>query len=163
MSKMWIPLSMLALSMGSGAAQAQEPSADEQAVEELAARYEEAWKSGDAKAVADVYTEDATVIEPTGKMAQGRSEIEKVLAETLAMYEGSEIQIERTSLRFIKPGLAVSDGTWTVTGAAKPEKGEGPPMEGQYTVVATKQDSGWKLAASQGRVPVSPPPPSEQQ
>ena len=139
----------------------QDTAADEEAIEMLAATYTEGWKNGDAKTCASVYAPDADVMDFTGKSFKGREEIENSIAEVLVMYEGSEIELQKTAIRFVKPDLAVWDGTWEMTGVPETE-GQPPPTKGLSTVVAVKQEGGqWMLAHSLTSVPAAPPSTSQ--
>jgi uncharacterized protein (TIGR02246 family) len=150
---------VLAVSLGSTAL-SQDTAADAEAIEMLAAKYEEGWKNGDARGAASIYAADADIIDFMGRSFKGREGIEKSIAETLTMFEGSQIEIERTSIRFIKPDLAVWDGTWEITGLPEAE-GAPPPTKGLSTVVAVKQDDQWLLAYGVSSVPPPQPTPSE--
>ena len=145
----------LAFWLGSTAL-SQDTAADEEAIEMLAATYMEGWKNGDAKTCASVYAPDADVMDYTGKSFKGRDEIEKSIAETLAASEGSQIEIKRTAIRFVKPDLAVWDGTWEVTGVPETEE-QALPTNGLSTVVVVKQEGQWMLAYGLSSVPPEPP------
>jgi uncharacterized protein (TIGR02246 family) len=149
----------LAVLLGSPAL-TQDIAAAEEAIEMLATQYEEGWKNGDAQTCAAIYAPDADLIDFVGKSYKGRAEIEKSIADVLAMYPGSQIDIQKTAIRFVKPDLAVWDGTWEVTGVPETE-GPKPPTKGSNTVVIVKQDGQWLLAYGMSSVP--PPSPSTAQ
>jgi uncharacterized protein (TIGR02246 family) len=140
----------------------QDMSAEEKAVDAVAQRWAEAWDKGDLKAVSALYTADADFTDISGKLSKGPAEIEKALAQLrTTMYEGSKLTIQRTAIRFLKPSLAVVDGSWELSGAPKTE-GPAPPSKGTYTTVMVKQDDQWLLAAHRSRIPFSPPATSPQ-
>ena len=147
---------VLTVSLGSTTL-SQDTAADVEAIEKNAAIYEEGWKNGDAQAAASIYAPDAHSIGFTDQSFAGREEIEKNIAETLTLYEGSQIKIEKTSIRFIKPDLAVWDGTWEITGVPETE-GPAPPTKGLNTVVVVKQEGQWLIA--HGLTSVPPPLPT---
>jgi uncharacterized protein (TIGR02246 family) len=156
-----ILLTVVALAASFGiTALSQDTAAETEAIEMLATRYEEGWKNGDAQAAASVYTPDADIIDFFGRSFKGREEIGKSIAEVLTMYEGSQMNIETTSIRFIRPDLAVWDGTWEVTGVPEAEE-PAPPTKGLATVVAVKQEGQWLLAYGLSNVPPQPPPPGQ--
>jgi uncharacterized protein (TIGR02246 family) len=133
----------------------QDTAADEEAIEQLAVQYTEGWKNSDAKTCAAVYAPDADTIDFTGQVAKGREEIEKSIAEDLTTFEGTEIKLQRTGIRFVKPDLAVWDGTWEVTGVPE-AAAQQMPSKGLSTAVAVKQDGQWLIA--KGITSVPPPP-----
>lgn len=158
-SMLWIAIPILVLGIP---ALAQETAEDEAAIDMLTDKFTEAWANGDAKAIAALYAVDADRMEITGVISKGREEIETNVAEILSMYEGSQVKIERTSpIRFIKPNIAVWDGTWEIIGAPEVE-GEPPPTKGAGTVVAVKQNGQWLCAADRSRVPAAPPSTGQQ-
>ncbi|MFQ5789721.1 MAG: SgcJ/EcaC family oxidoreductase, partial [Acidobacteriota bacterium] len=93
----------------------------------------------------------------SGEAAKGQAAIEEILAGFLSgPYKGAQLTVETTSIRFIKPHLAVSDSRWEVSDVPEAE-GEQPPTKGLSTTVLVKEDDQWKLAAHRSRVPFSPP------
>ena len=153
-----ILLTVMALAVWVGStALSQDTAADEEAIQALASQYMEGWKNGDAATCAAIYAPDAESVDFFGRSHKGREEIEKSIAEVLTTVQGSELKLERTAIRFVKPDLAVWDGTWEITGAPEVE-GEQPPTKGLSFAVAVKQDDQWMLASGQTSVP--PPPPS---
>ena len=66
----------LAVSLGSVMV-AQDTTADEEAIAQLDDRYREAWSNRDAKAIAALYTEDASGVSHMGETVSGRMAIEE--------------------------------------------------------------------------------------
>ena len=153
---LWITVFML-VSAVSTPLLAQESTEDQEAVNALAPQWAEAWNRGDAKAIGDMYTDEADYIETTGQAFKGREAIVTAVAEMMStMCEGTEISIEMTSTRFIKPDLVVGDSNWEITGLPEAE-GEAPPSKGTATVVAVKQDGQWLITAHRSRIPAAAP------
>ncbi len=147
----------LAVSLGSVMV-AQDTTADEEAIAQLDDRYREAWSNRDAKAIAALYTEDASGVGAMGETVSGRMAIEEEEAKGFAeLPEGAQLEFEQLSLRFIRPTIAIADGTWVMSGLP-----EGAPAEGLYTVVFAKKDGEWLYAAGLSRVPVIPPSTEEE-
>lgn len=140
---------------------AQDTTADEEAIAQLDDRYREAWSNRDAKAIAALYTEDASGVGAMGETVSGRMAIEEEEAKGFAeLPEGAQLEFEQLSLRFIRPTIAIGDGAWTMSGL--PEAEGGPPTEGLYTVVLAKKDGEWLYAAGLSRVPMVPPSTEEE-
>lgn len=110
-----------------------------------AKRYEEAWNSHNAKVVAALYAEDATVQMPDlGEPIKGRTEIEKSIAGYFQAFP--DLKSETTSMvaegnKFVIEGKM----TGTNSGAMKGSKGEMPATNQKidipYVMVATLNDS----------------------
>jgi uncharacterized protein (TIGR02246 family) len=135
---------------------AQDTAADEEAIRQLDERYGEAWNNRDAKALAQLFTEDADVIDVDGEAVTGHMAIEENFVEEFSSRpEGARLDFEAVSIRFIRPTIAVADGAWAITGL--PEAEGGPPAQGLYTTVYIMKDGQWLIAADRSRVPMVPP------
>ena len=81
---------------------------EEEAIVKETTAFAEAWRKGDAKAVASFFTEDAVRVGAFGDIQNGRAEIEaaydKLLHQTMP---GAELKQERGSVRMISAELAV--------------------------------------------------------
>jgi uncharacterized protein (TIGR02246 family) len=156
--RIWISIVAI-LGIVSGTSWAQDTAADEEALDELHQSYKQAWENRDAAAIAALYTEDADTISETGEVASGRMAIQEAIQKELAeVPEGAHLELEHLSTQFVRPTVAVADGTWEVTGIPAPPEGQqGMPTKGLYTVVLVKQDGTWRVAASRGRIPMMPP------
>jgi uncharacterized protein (TIGR02246 family) len=154
----------LVLAAAPGLAQAQErtvgvPSsfgsaADEAALREWLTQYIAAWNASDAAKMETFYADDATIVDEWGKEIKGRAAIVKDFAESRALddFKGATIAITADTIRFIRPDLAVSQGTYTVTGGKLPPEG----LKGHYQNVAVKQGGSWKTVTL--HLAAMPPP-----
>ncbi|MGH7820318.1 MAG: YybH family protein [Candidatus Binatia bacterium] len=125
----------------------------EGAVDAVAQKYADAWKAGDAAACASLYSDDADVIGLDGVTAKGKAAIQESLAQSLATFPGSSLQIVRTGIHVVSPDVVVSDGTWEITGGQRQPAAEGAPTKGFYTVVLTKEGDTWQIVANRSKVP----------
>jgi uncharacterized protein (TIGR02246 family) len=123
----------------------------EQALDALAQKYTESWNAGDAAGCASVYSDDADVVDFMGMSAKGKAAIQESLTKTLGTFPGTSIQLVRTGIHPVSADVAVSDGTWEITGGTP---ADGAPTRGFYTVVVAKQGETWLLVA--GRTKVAP-------
>ena len=117
-------------------------SADEAAIRQTGDTYEKAYGAADAKSIAAHFTPDAEYIDEQGNVHQGRAAIEAAMTAHFAENSGCQIEINISSIRFISPGVAVEDGTTTVT-----PSGGAETVHSHYTAVHVKADGKW-LAAS---------------
>jgi uncharacterized protein (TIGR02246 family) len=126
------------------------------AMEKLRSDYEQAWKNGDAKALATLYTEDCLSVNQFGVVTRGRAGIEKLMTENFAgPYKGSTIAIKLGAAQAVTPDIAVGEGTYSVLGAGP----DGKPMtwRGHYVNTLIKKGNAWLIAGNTGFVPQRPP------
>src|SRR5438270_6984394 len=109
---------------------AADQSADEAAIRALEARQPEAWNQHDAKAYADLFTEDGDCVNVVGWWWKGRAEIEKKLTDAYVfVFAQSVLKVAEVNVRFVNPELAVVHLRWTMTGARTPQ-GLPTPQQG---------------------------------
>ncbi len=123
-------------------ATASQPSADEAAIRQSGATYVTAFNQADSKEVADHYTNDAEYIDEAGRLIQGRKAIEESMKSFFAANPDSKIELNIGSIRMIGPGVAIEDGTTTVTRAKNAE-----PATSRYTAVHLKNAGKWLVAS----------------
>jgi uncharacterized protein (TIGR02246 family) len=107
----------------------------------------DAWAAGDAEAFAELYTDDATVVQP-GTHKKDKGEIRTMMAAGFAgPLKGSRVLDEPQSVRFLGAGAAVvvSEGGVIMAGH------DDVPAERMVraTWALTKQDGQWLVAAYQ--------------
>jgi len=111
------------------------------AIEQLGARFSEAYARGDMKAVAAFYTEDAIAFPPGGEMTKGRPAIQQMWQSTM----DSGVK----SLAFTVVDVGASGDLAHETGTAElkiqPAGKEATTAKVKYVVVWKKQPDGWKL------------------
>jgi uncharacterized protein (TIGR02246 family) len=106
-----------------------------------------AWTNHDAKAFAEVFTEQGTMIMP-GVFRKGRNEIEKFMAAGFAgPYRGSQVIGEPIDLRFHGNEDAVVVTRGGVLRAGQAELTPGQTVHATWVVI--KKDGRWQLAAYQ--------------
>jgi uncharacterized protein (TIGR02246 family) len=102
--------------------------------------YEEAYAKGDAKTLADFFTEDAEYTAEDGRTIRGRAEIEGAIRAALAERKGGNLAINMESVRMLAPGVLLEKGTTTVTPT------DGDVSESLYTAIYVKKDGEWKIS-----------------
>jgi len=123
-------------------------SADEEAIRNTSDTYAKAYAAGDAKAVAAHFTADAEYVDEQGNLFEGRQAIEEALMAFFADNSGYQLSIEIDTIRFVGPGVAIEDGTTTLT---SPE-GEATDYC-HYTVVHVKTAGKWLAASVREQAP----------
>ena len=122
--------------------------ADEAAIRLIDDAFLKAYGRGDAKAVAAFFTADAEYVDELGNVFQGRTAIENSMIEFFAENPGCRISMNIDTIRFISPGIAIEDGTTTITRT----EGE-PTVESLYTAVHVKTDGKWLAASVRDHAP----------
>lgn len=122
-------------------------SADEDAIRETAESYAKAFRDGDAKAAASHFTVDAEYMDEHGNTYEGRKAIEELLAECFKRNPEADMEIDIGEIRFISPGVAVEDGSLTVS------QDDGDTIDTQYTAIHVKTDGKWQVASVREKSP----------
>jgi uncharacterized protein (TIGR02246 family) len=80
------------------------------------------WNKNDYKAMAALFADDASLINPLGRIAKGRAQIEKLYAdEQTGPFKGSHFSSDCTSgVQFAKPDVAIVTCTFEVKVASCP-------------------------------------------
>ncbi len=118
------------------------------------------WNKNDYKAMAAMFADDADLINPLGRVAKGKAEIEKLYQdEQTTAFKGSHFTSDcAAGLHVIKPDVAVVTCSFTVTGGKLPDSKPMPPLKGIYTATMVKANNRWQVVAGRPMIPVTPPP-----
>ena len=127
---------------------------DEKALQEQNEAFVAAFNRGDIKAVVEAYAPDADFLSAQGQRVKGRDALEKYFAKRFAESKGLKLQHSDSSIRFLKPDVAIADGTWEITG-----RPQGNPARGHYTAILMKRDGQWLVVYDRPMVPVQPSKP----
>lgn len=120
-----------------------------------------AWNNHDAKEMSEIWAADGDLINPFGRMAHGRAEIEKLFQdEHSGALKHSTFKITNSSIRFLESEIAVVDSDAEITGIVNPDGTPGPTMNPHLTAVMKKSAGKWWMIS--GRAfsylrPSSPP------
>jgi len=108
----------------------------------MAEAFVEAFRKGDAQAMAAFWAPDADYIDLNGREVQGRDAIVADYAELFRTNKGLDLRIEVHSLRFPTPDTAIEDGVTSVFGPSGTL-----PSRARYTNTLIKRDGKWLLAS----------------
>ena len=153
-------LILATVACGTGSSAGADSVSGEAEIRNLQARQAEAWNRHDAKAYADLFTEDADVVNVVGWWWKGRPQIESRLTAAFAyVFRDSTMTIAEVHVRFLTPETAIAHVLWTMAGARTPP-GIPEPRQGIQTQVLEKREGGWRIAAFQNThsVPETPFP-----
>lgn len=117
--------------------------ADRAAVQKAIDAFEEAFKKGDAKAVAALWTENGESREATGETFRGRAAVEKAYAEFFKANAGAKVEVLVKSVRFPAKDMAVEEGLVRQTRGPKDL-----PGTTSYVTIHAREGGQWKIALS---------------
>lgn len=165
MQRFWIALAV-ACSFGvSGTvrADAHPASPKQDIVNDIAIRklYDEftaAWNRHDVPALAKMWTIDADHVEPDGRIAKGRGEIETLLLRQHAtVFNTTQLKLKIDQIYFVTGEVALVDGTYEVAGIRDPQGHPVGTRQGRLTSVLLKEDGRWWITADRLMVPAPLP------
>ena len=115
--------------------------------QKIADAFVAAWNKGDAKALAALHAENCiTSGGDTGQLV-GRAAVEQDLTKSFAtVLKGTKLVVRPANERTINPDLAVTSGTWEITGPTPPPPGA--LTKGVYINTLFKQGGKWLIATS---------------
>jgi uncharacterized protein (TIGR02246 family) len=123
------------------------PAADQAAIAVIPQRLLAAWAHQDAGAIADLFTEDGTLILP-GVFRKGRQDIKEYFAEAFTgPYAGTQVVGKPIGLRFLGPDVALLLSAGGVLAAGETEVSAAQAIRSSWLAVRTEGQ--WRLAAYQ--------------
>jgi len=126
------------------AAAAEKPAPEdprEKPVREVLHAFSKAYNAGDAKALAALFAEAATVVDPSGSETEGRAAIGDMYAESLRESPGLKLESDAERVRFLTPDIARVEGrsrVFSPTGSAGQFTG--------FTALVVQSDGKWRVA-----------------
>jgi uncharacterized protein (TIGR02246 family) len=128
---------------------------DEDMIRARTDEFEQAVLNADAKAIGALFVEDADLVDQAGNMHHGRLAIEERYQKLFeGPYKGAQGNLEIASVRFVRPDIAVIDGTYELTGLKSAEGQDLPAVKGMFTNVSVKQNGQWMLHCSRPMLPM---------
>jgi uncharacterized protein (TIGR02246 family) len=108
--------------------------------QKLAEQYSAAFNKADAKAIAALYTTDATRLGPDGQLITGRAAVEKSYVDGFAgALKGSKLTLQLGRSQVVTPDVKVMEGRFSVDAVA--------PLKGRYVNTIVRQGGHWLLAS----------------
>lgn len=136
------------------------PANDEAGILKAANSFFSAWNQHDVKAMLAFWGDDATLINPMGRAAHGKAEIEALLSdEQSTVFKTSTAKLQELKVsRSLGAGMAFCDGEMTVDGAVAPDGSVLPQMRVHLAMLMEKKGSDWKVADGRPYSFLQPPP-----
>jgi len=116
---------------------------DEAGVKKLFSEVSDAWAAGDAHALASHWVVDGSLINPFGKDAWSRAEVEQVAGADIQMMKGSTQTFDDFKIRFVLGGFALVDTTGTVAGMKNPDGTDAPPHSFHIYAAVVQRGAKW--------------------
>ena len=128
---------------------------DVDAIQKLQSDFSAAWNRDDAAGMAKLWATDGDLINPGGRVARGRAEVQKLFEDEHAtQWKGTRFSSECDPPRFLKSDLANIDCRFHIEGATG--SGGNGGGAGMYTDILKKQDGRWEVESTRAMMPVKP-------
>jgi uncharacterized protein (TIGR02246 family) len=125
----------------------------DRAAEQLAATFAATWNAKDGPAYGMAYWPDAELVDPTGRISDGRDAIIKTHEELWAATGNTQVSTTVRRVRPVSPTLMVVDITAVVRGFPAPPPGGTADANGavhsNLKHLAEKRGNEWKILVSQ--------------
>jgi uncharacterized protein (TIGR02246 family) len=125
--------------------------ADEQTIKDGLNDFQSAWNKDDTSAMAKVFTEDATLINPFGVEAHGRDAMSKVFAQEHSdsgPFKGSKYETREVKIQWITPDVALVDAAANISGVRGKDGAAAPDFLHHVTWIFVKKNGNWMAAAA---------------
>jgi uncharacterized protein (TIGR02246 family) len=134
--------------------------ADEEAVRKLPQAFSEAWAKHDGHELAKIMDDNVDFVTVAAVYLHGRADFEKFHVRLLSgRFKDSTLTLLESSMRFLRPDLAVIHWSWKITGDKNFDGTARPPRFGLMTMVAEKRGAAWPVVVAQNTnaMPGTPP------
>jgi uncharacterized protein (TIGR02246 family) len=113
---------------------------DEAAIRQASQAFARAFEKGDAKAVADFFTENGEYVDEDQEPIRGRTTIEKAYKKFFGDREDVKVEGATDNIRFLGRDTATEEGTFTV----RAKKGAG--TSARYSTLFVRENGRWLIA-----------------
>jgi uncharacterized protein (TIGR02246 family) len=132
-------------------------SPEQKAVVETVEAFDRAYSAADVKALADLFTEDASVVNPEGAETRGNAAIAQMYTASFPQAPGLKLESHVEDIRFITPDVARVEGQSRLT-SANTDATEFT----RFSTLLVRRDGKWRAAEIRESVaPVADIPPYE--
>jgi uncharacterized protein (TIGR02246 family) len=148
MKCLWIPLlSLFVVMVPPAKAQTK---ADEEAVHKLPQAFSDAWAKHDGHELAKIMADDVDFVTVATTYLHGQPDFEKFHVRLLSgRFKDSSITPLQTTVRFLRPDMAVVHWSWKIEGDKNPDGTPRQPRYGMMTMVAEKRAGNWRVVVAQ--------------
>jgi len=136
---------------------------DEDALRNLPQAFCDAWAKHDGHELAKLMAEDVDFVTVATTYLHGRSDFEKFHVRLLSgRFKDSTNTPLQTTVRFLRPGMAVVHWSWKIEGDKNPDGTLRQPRYGMMTMVAEKRSGSWLVVVAQNTNAILGVPPELQ-
>lgn len=136
-------------------------SKEHEAIQKLAQDFFAAWNKNDVAVLTTFWTDDAMLINPFGRVAHGKKEIQQLFAdEQSTVFKGSVAAVTNVKTRPLGKDIAFFDEALTVDNAHSPDGAALPQMNFHIAGVAQMKGNKWQLLEARPYAFLPPPPAS---
>ena len=155
MKRLFIMTAVCALA-GIGTALAED--AREKEVRSVEEAFVTAWNKHDPKAMAAGWAPDGDLINPFGRWAAGRAEVEKLFSdEHTTVMKGSTYSLNNFKARFPSPAIGYADWDGEITGMQSQDGAAIPPFKHHVAALFAKKAGHWWIVAARAMAFLPPP------
>ena len=123
---------------------------DEEAVRKLPQSFCDAWAKHDGHELAKIMADDVDFVTVATVYLHGRADFEKFHTRLLSgRFKDSTITPLETTVRFLRPDMAVVHWSWKIEGDKNFDGTPRQPRFGMMTVVAQKRGNSWQIVVAQ--------------
>jgi uncharacterized protein (TIGR02246 family) len=123
---------------------------EEEAVKAILIAFQQSWNQHDMETLASLFADDADFVNVLGMRWVGRAAIKDAHVQSHnTIFKNSQLTVNETIVRFLKPDVAVTRSFWSLVGHTAPTGEPGQPRKGIVTNVLVKQNEKWQIIVAQ--------------
>ena len=148
------------VSMAAGMILHAQTKADEASVHAVPNAFCAAWANHSGHQLAQIMSDDVDFVNVGGDWLHGRHDFEVYHTRLLSgVFSKSNLKPVDTSVRFIRPDLAVLHWSWVVVGDGEEDPKTHKPRRSIFTMLAEKRNGVWQVIVSQNTNQIPGPNP----
>jgi uncharacterized protein (TIGR02246 family) len=123
---------------------------DEEALRKLPQAFSDAWAKHDGRELAKIMADDVDFVTVATTYLHGRPDFETFHVRLLSgRFKESTLTPLQTTVRFLRPDMAVVHWSWKIEGDKNPDGSARPPRFGMMTLVAERRSGTWLVVVGQ--------------
>ena len=133
---------------------------DEAAVRDVPRAFAAAWAKHDGQQLARIMSEDVDFVDVAGDWLRGRPDFALYHSRLLSVrFRDSTLTPLETSVRFLRPDMAVLHWSWRIEGDRNFDLSPRKPRFGVFTMIVEKKGGEWLVTLAQNTNRIPPPNP----
>jgi uncharacterized protein (TIGR02246 family) len=132
--------------------------ATQNSAEAVIHEFSKAWNRHDAKALAALFAPEGDLINPGGRPASGKADLEQFFGEEHTGYlKDSHMDVKIRRVQQLRPDVAIVTVDMAMTGMREPGSDERSSGDIITTFVLENQDGAWHIVTARPMRPAGPP------